>query len=380
MLRTAGRVATAFLSASALVALGTVPASADVVVPPGTLTPPDSGSFLYLHGEAGDYIVGPTEELYTYQDAQISASANYDGGVSGSVTSTDGSHWWYLDFAAPNGEPLTVGSYTGAVRFPFQEAHQAGLALYGDGRGCNTLTGQFDVTEAQYNPDGSPVVFDVTFEQHCEGGEAAAFGRFRYESDGPVATDTTPPTVHASDMTVQARDANGAEVHYYSVSATDDWDPQPTVTCDPASGSLLPIGDTVVTCTATDFAGNTSEPTSFTVHVLPPLEAVLAVSSGTVDASGTVTLRGTLTCSREATNGSFTGDITQTVARRAVIYGHIYVTSTCSPGGTPWEATFASGNGRFAPGSASFNLYGTVCDFECEDISAVGQVRLKGSR
>lgn len=376
MVRTVGRLVTALTSASALVALGSVPASADVVMPPGTLTPPDSGSFLYMNSEPGDYIGGGREHLYTFQDAHIRASGNYDSGVSGAVDSIDGSHWWYLDFAAPDGQPLEVGSYTGAARFPFQETTQPGLSVSGDGRGCNTLTGQFDVAEIQYAPDGSPAVVDITFEQHCEGGDAALFGRFRYESDGPVPTDTTAPTITAYDSTAQADDENGAVVHY-DVYASDDWDPSPTVTCDHESGSLFPVGDTLVTCTATDRAGNTSAPTSFTVHVLPPLEATLVVTSGSVNSQGVVTLAGTATCSREA-NGDVSGTLTQTVARRGVVTGSFASSTGCSPAGTTWQVTFTADTGRFAPGSATYDLAASFCDVGCDHVQRTGTVRLKG--
>ena len=52
----------------------------------------------------------------------------------------------------------------------------------------------------------------------------------------------------------------------YTATATDNVDPNPTVTCQPTSGSLFPVGDTTVTCTATDASGNSST-ASFVVHV-----------------------------------------------------------------------------------------------------------------
>lgn len=374
MLQHVRRLVVTATSAVALIAAGMVPAEATVVMPPGTLTLPESGSFLYLHGEAGDYIVGSQEQLYTFEDSHINASGS-GSVVSGSVTTIDGNHWWYVDFAAPNGEPLAVGSYTGATRYPFQDLSEPGLSLSGDGRGCNTLTGQFDVTEAEYNPDGTPVVFDVTFEQHCEGGSAAAYGRFRYESDGPTATDTTAPTITAYDETVQAADDSGAIVNYYAYT-TDDWDPNPTLVCDHENMSLFPVGDTVVTCTATDRSGNSSTG-SFTIHVLPPLNAQVVVTSGSVNSKGVVTLSGTATCAREA-SGSVFGTLTQTVARRGVVSGDFSTSTACSPGGESWQATFSAHTGRFAPGGATVDLAGNLCDYGCDNVHYDGVVRLKG--
>jgi hypothetical protein len=82
--------------------------------------------------------------------------------------------------------------------------------------------------------------------------------------DGEI--DTTPPTlILPSTINVQAGSSGGAVVSY-SVSAVDDRDPNPAVTCAPSSGSLFPVGATLVNCTATD-ASNNSTSDSFAVKV-----------------------------------------------------------------------------------------------------------------
>jgi len=101
----------------------------------------------------------------------------------------------------------------------------------------------------------------------------------RYENAGPIADrsfflrgfatvdpDTTAPTVNVpADLSVPATSLSGASVTF-AVSATDDRDSNPSLSCSPGSGSVFPIGDTTVTCTATDGAGNTTV-ASFVVHV-----------------------------------------------------------------------------------------------------------------
>jgi len=78
--------------------------------------------------------------------------------------------------------------------------------------------------------------------------------------------DTTPPLIQGgSDMVVECN-ANGAATVFYNVLATDMADPNPHLLCSPPSGSLLPIGNTVVQCTAWDANGNTNQ-TAFTVTV-----------------------------------------------------------------------------------------------------------------
>jgi hypothetical protein len=53
----------------------------------------------------------------------------------------------------------------------------------------------------------------------------------------------------------------------YQVTAVDDCDPAPVVTCVPPSGSSFPRGETMVTCTAKDSLGNESAPCTFKVTV-----------------------------------------------------------------------------------------------------------------
>jgi Tol biopolymer transport system component len=79
--------------------------------------------------------------------------------------------------------------------------------------------------------------------------------------------DDVPPvlTLPQFPIVVPADRPEGAVVTYV-VTATDDTDPNPTVSCSPESGSVFPIGDTTVTCTATDTSGN-SATGSFSVHV-----------------------------------------------------------------------------------------------------------------
>jgi len=57
-------------------------------------------------------------------------------------------------------------------------------------------------------------------------------------------------------------------VAFFTVTATDDIDPAPSVVCVPPSGSFFPYGGSLVTCTATDATGNQSI-RQFPVFVLP---------------------------------------------------------------------------------------------------------------
>lgn len=79
-----------------------------------------------------------------------------------------------------------------------------------------------------------------------------------------VVEDHTPPTLTCSDVRVSAC-ASSAVVNF-APTATDDVDLSPVVTCQPPSGSVVPLGETIVTCTARDLGSNAST-CSFTVAV-----------------------------------------------------------------------------------------------------------------
>jgi hypothetical protein len=98
--------------------------------------------------------------------------------------------------------------------------------------------------------------------------------------------DTTSPAVTVPENIIEpATSASGAVVSFIS-TASDLVSGALTSACAPASGSTFPIGTTVVTCTATDAAGNVGS-ASFSVLV-PSLDLVAAY--GFNDGSGT-TLR-----------------------------------------------------------------------------------------
>jgi hypothetical protein len=110
---------------------------------------------LSMFGQAGDFI-SPGELILTAADGVFTATRNFDQGVSIGVNNGNN---WTLDFAGPTNTTLVPGSYDGAQRFPFQPAGFPGLAVSGAGRGCNTLTGRFDVLNASYATNGDVLSF-----------------------------------------------------------------------------------------------------------------------------------------------------------------------------------------------------------------------------
>ena len=91
--------------------------------------------------------------------------------------------------------------------------------------------------------------------------------------------DTIPPKLsNHANLTVQAAMPSGAVIPYIQPTATDIVDPNPAVSCTPASGSVFPLGTTTVNCKATDAAGNASA-SSFTVTVQDTIAPTIAIAS-----------------------------------------------------------------------------------------------------
>ena len=149
-------------------------------------------NILYFHSQPGDYIgQGQQRAIYAGTGFTLTPTRNGRNGVS--FTISGGGQFWSLDFGGPQNAPLVVGAYENAVRYPFQNGPSPGVNLSGDGRGCNTIRGRFDVLEVAYAANGSIQRFAADFVQHCEGGAAALFGQVRFNSDLPVYSEAVLP-------------------------------------------------------------------------------------------------------------------------------------------------------------------------------------------
>jgi hypothetical protein len=164
-----------------------------------------SGSFT-MTGDPGDWVTGG--QSYSYSTASgdtMSVSGSANSTVNMSVFGANGD-WWYLDFDAPDGQTLVPGTYTGATRYPFNGSGP-GLSVFGNGRGCNMLTGSFTIIDAVFGPNDYVQTFDATFEQFCDGSTAAARGDIHIANPAPppaldlalaVATDGAASTLNGN--------------------------------------------------------------------------------------------------------------------------------------------------------------------------------------
>jgi hypothetical protein len=159
---------------------------AAVVAPLANAAPVLEGS-LSMTSDEGDYIGQGQTWSYDSSAGDVFGVTTTAGTVEGNVQAANG-EWWYMQFAAPQGETLATGSYDGATRYAFHEPSGPGLDVFGEGRGCNTLTGSFTVTQIAFDDAGAVQRFDADFVQHCEGAEPALRGHVRL-----VKAPTPPP-------------------------------------------------------------------------------------------------------------------------------------------------------------------------------------------
>jgi len=136
----------------------------------------------------------------------------------------------------------------------------------------DNVDGTGDATVGGDTVDTSTVnIYTVTYNYTDSSGNAAD------EVTRTVnVVDTTKPTIEAhGDETAEATSSAGATVSYTSPATADNYDAPGTATCLPASGSTFPLGDTTVTCNATDSATNAATPTTFVVHMVDTTKPTL---------------------------------------------------------------------------------------------------------
>jgi hypothetical protein len=81
--------------------------------------------------------------------------------------------------------------------------------------------------------------------------------------------DKTPPVIAPHEnILIGTWKTSGSSVQYDLPTTFDIVDGEGVATCSPAPGSVFEIGETVVTCNATDSNGNSANPITFTVTIV----------------------------------------------------------------------------------------------------------------
>ncbi len=132
-----------------------------------------ASTFVTVDSEPGDYIGGGVSATYPAVAASGSADHRYVYFSAGGYT---------YEFESASGE-LVAGTHEGAIRYPFNPDGTAGLAVSGNGRGCNSLTGRFIIHELEFGVGNAVTKAAIDYEQHCDGRAPAMFGYIRFNSD-----------------------------------------------------------------------------------------------------------------------------------------------------------------------------------------------------
>jgi hypothetical protein len=133
-----------------------------------------------------------------------------------------------VDAASPSGTVVTYAAPT-VVDEDANAAPVNCSPASGSTFPIGTSTVSCSVTDADDTPSSATATFKVIV------------------GDGDLALAGVP-----ADVTVQATSASGAAVGYVAPTAVDEDAVKPTATCDHGSGSLFPLGTTIVTCQTTD--------------------------------------------------------------------------------------------------------------------------------
>ena len=138
-----------------------------------------------LVSDAGDYI--GQGRTYEYDQANALITVTASGGHF--RIDVRGDERWTGDFQVPNTlSRLEPGSYTGLARYPFHDPAVGGLDWFGEGRGCNTVTGSFIVDRVTY-VGNTLTVIALRFEHHCGVATPALRGEIHWSAGDP----TLPP-------------------------------------------------------------------------------------------------------------------------------------------------------------------------------------------
>lgn len=156
--------------------------------------PADPVTLLYLQSAPGEDIgQGITQTITPLMAAFTAGTMTGENGI-GIQLDGGSAYEWTLSFTAPQGETLqTGGDYDSAQRYPFQGPVSPGLDVDGDGLGCNTVKGSFQVLDVQADGSGKITSFAADFTQYCDNDTVGLRGMIRYNSTVPLSQPAADP-------------------------------------------------------------------------------------------------------------------------------------------------------------------------------------------
>ncbi len=208
-------------------------------------------SSVTMFSDRGDYIGQGLSRLFDDRNGVVRVAGDrtelmvsVEGGTRGD--------YYSFHLAAPAGTTLTRGLYDRAQRTSFRSAGRPGIDVYGDGRGCNTTSGRFEVRDITFDAAGVVSRLHLLYEQHCEGGVPALFGEIRLKRSvgaGVVAEPSsvswpdTYPTSNSTTVPVTLRAFGASPVSVSSVRVTGSQAADFVVRSDECTGVVLEAGD-----------------------------------------------------------------------------------------------------------------------------------------
>jgi len=149
------------------------------------------GNVIYLSGDEDDYI-HPGVESFTDSDTPPWTWLGFADRIHPPNETVDTAYVrivsdsiWDLYFSTHELESaIAAGYYPAAMRYPFEDEGHPGLWIAGESRGCNRVSGWFEIHEVEVDDTVTPAILlrlTATFEQHCEEGEPKLLGCIRFE-------------------------------------------------------------------------------------------------------------------------------------------------------------------------------------------------------
>jgi hypothetical protein len=158
--------------------------------------------------------------------------------------------------------------------------------------------------------------------------------------------NATPPTIKVpAEVTAAATSSTGAAVKY-AAEATSTDDSIRSFGCAPASGSTFPIGNTTVTCTASD-GHETNATASFVVTVTEHIETITPTFANW-SVGGSLTAGGQTIAIAPPKGGTFNGSGEIGIHESGLITGQIHGAVNIPPFGAEIEFPAKSGEHQVA--------------------------------
>jgi hypothetical protein len=273
----------------------------------GTVVMISDGSFVYTPN-----LIFNGSDTFIYQVTESAGTASSPSTALARVVITV-NHVNQAPVANPDNVTVEAGSSANSIPVLANDTDVEGdqLTVFGV---TNPTHGAASFTSSNviYTPGSTPTVFvgsDSFKYTVCDNGTTHGLPDSKCATGMVNVTvkDTTPPVIAAhADVTAEATSGAGAPVSYPSPATSDAVDGAGVANCLPASGSQFALGNTTVTCNATDAHGNIAIPTSFVVHVVDTTAPVIAAHAD-VTAEATSAAGATVSYTSPATSDAVDG-------------------------------------------------------------------------